>query len=119
MGRQTILTPPTFEKETLLKLMKHTNIIFNVQDEDTALLLIFAAKILTNNPLNLPHFFKENQYQKDLLAWATKGGQQSFRDFLGKDFDDVKYLKTKNRLLLKQSPQKITYENFKSEYLTF
>lgn len=118
-GKTSIYCPTTYDRDALSELVQHTNIVFNVKDTDTALLLVFAAKILTNAPIKLPHFFKATQHEKDLSLWAEKGGQQSFKDFLGKNFNDGNYLKIKNRLLLKQKPQNMSYETFRSEYLTF
>lgn len=117
-GTKTIFIKPNFNKDDIKFFSNHINVYYNTKDEDEMLLLIFAGKILTNNRIRLPNKCS-SKYSEKLMRWGATAGQISFKDFLGKDFDDKDYLKTKNRLLLKQDPKKITFKEFKDEYLTF
>lgn len=113
-----ISVPCTFDKNILLKLINFSKVQFVPKTDEELLLFIFAVKTLTEEKINIIHSFAATPLMKDLSQWAA-AGQISFKDFLGINFDSSNYLKLKNQLLLKQNPKKITYEEFKSEYLTF
>lgn len=117
-GTKTIFIKPSFNEDDIKFFSNHINVYYNTKDENEMLLLVFAGKILTNNKIRLPNKCS-SKYGEKLIRWGTAAEQVSFKDFLGKDFDDKNYLKTKNRLLLKQDPKKITFKEFKDEYLTF
>lgn len=117
-GTKTVVIKPSFNEDDIKFFSQHINAYYDVSNENEMLLLIFAGKILTENAIRIPLIKCDSPYKKRLAEWGKKG-QISFKEFLGKDFDDKDYLKTKNRLLLKQNPKKITFKEFKSEYLTF
>lgn len=82
--------------------------------EERLCTFILAAKTLTDKPI---HFYRqgETQLQKDLLSWATKG-QISFKEFKGDSFNESNYITFPKRLLLKQNPKTISYEELVLSY---
>ena len=82
--------------------------------EERLCTFILAAKTLTDKPI---HFYKqgETQLQKDLLSWATKG-QISFKEFKGDSFNESNYITFSKRLLLKQNPKTISFEELVLSY---
>lgn len=114
-----IILPISFKKEEIESLLGYSNLTFSSEiDTDELIKFIFMVKTFSNEKIKIVYSPAATPIVKNLIKWAA-AGQVSFKDFLGKDFNDNDYLIFKNRLLLKQDPKKMTYEDFKSEYLTF
>lgn len=119
-GNQLIHLPVyTLNPDVILRFVGKSSILFHVNNEVEYARLIFAAKVLTDKPLYIAPYIPKTPYEKDLYNWATKGGQVSFKDYLGINYNDDKFLNNPQRIMLKQDPKKITFAQCKEEYLTF
>lgn len=110
IAKSRILVPLTTDAEALEMFAGNDNYCFdNRGDTDAHIcLIILAAKTLTDKKIS---FFNNGttKFQKDLCKWA-RAGQVSFKDFMGNDFNESDYITFPNRLLLKQDPKKISYQ---------
>lgn len=116
MGKQYIYLPFfSCDEDIIRKFSKHFNVCFKVENEEELILTTFATKLLTNNPLDFS--FKEYRINLDIVKWARSEKRESFQRFMGINYNEHQYLNSKYRLLLKQNPQTISYDEFKNEYL--
>lgn len=113
-----IIVPYTTDKEKLLEYLSYKNVCFAASSIEEKFLLALAAKTLCEEPILFSNFTSENELEKDINAWSKSKLRISFKDFIGNRFDDNKYLKFRYRILLKQDPKKITYNELKADYLT-
>lgn len=113
-----IVVPPPFDKNQIIEYCSFNSVFFHCQDVEKEFLFILSSKILSDSPI---HFYNSpsNDFEKNLYKWGQSNQRISFKDFLGKDYNEKDYLKFRYRLLLKQNPQKITFEKLRDNYLTF
>lgn len=115
-GHKAILLPAKYYGEQYLELINKGAISFTYKTEEELFLYSFAAKIISEKH---PNFYKIplTEFERDLQKWNA-AGRISFKEWKGNDFDTSKYLSFKYRILLKQNPKKMNYEDFKANYLT-
>ena len=113
-----IVVPPPFDKNQIIEYCSFNNVSFYCPEFEKQFLLIFTAKVLGESPICFYNPPMTN-FEKNLQKWGRNSQTISFKDFLGKEYQEKDYLNFRYRLLLKQNPQKITFEKLRDNYLTF
>lgn len=113
-----IVVPATVDKDKLLTYSSYKGISFELDTSytPTMFLDVFIAKVVLDKPLPVYNLGGSNEFQNAIIAWA-RVGKISFEQFMGGKFKDSDYYNFPYRLLLKQNPLTITYEDICEEYL--
>lgn len=115
-GNKSIILPNIYMGEQYKELIKRGKVDFTYVKDEDLFMYTFAAKVMG---VKSPHFYRIpiSDFEKDLLSWSNVGNI-SFKDWKGADFNPSLYLNFKYRLLLKQDPTKMTYNDLKANWLT-
>jgi len=92
--------PPPFDKNQIIEYCSFNSVFFYCPEIEKQFLFIFAAKVLGAGPI---HFYNlpTTDFEKNLQKWGYSSQTISFKDFLGKEYQEKDYLKFRYRLLLK------------------
>ena len=109
MGTE-LKVPFTLNKEELTFYSNYNGVSIEIKDrsESQIFFLFFTAKVL-NLQIKPTHQYNPSTFVSNLIKWNSCQKQISFKEFLGKDFNDFDYLNFHYRLLLKQNPKTYPY----------
>ena len=114
----TILLPADVSKDYVQFYNQYRGVEFDMKgkDADSVFIHIFASKIY-NEKIRIQGFYPTDEFGKAILRWNRTGGRSSFKDFMGKDWEESFRTNSRYSGLLIQNPTKITYDEFVEDYL--